>query len=158
MMKLFKKQRPAENKDAEDAIDLLFVYGTLMQGLENAYFLKSPERVEYLGTARVAGRLYDVGEFPALIAEESSQVDSWVTGELYRMHDPESLLATLDVVEGVNDRYPERSLFVRRCIEAKYGEQRLRVWAYVYNQPVAALPQIPDGDYRNHLQQQAAVE
>lgn len=66
----WKRLHHEHNPDIEmvsEKSDLLFVYGTLMRGFENAAFLASPERATYLGDGWMTGFLYDVGEFPAFI-------------------------------------------------------------------------------------------
>lgn len=80
---------------------------------------------------------------------------SRVSGEVYRLIEPESVLATLDVIEGVNHQYPERSLFRRECRPGFVQDREQWMWVYVYNQPVDGLPRIVSGDYRGHRRPQA---
>lgn len=145
----FRKKPNLPEESIEDC-NLLFVYGTLMRGFENAKFLQAPEKARFLGRGKARGLLYDVGEFPAFIPVEAggTENEAWVYGEIYRAEDPESLLGTLDVIEGVNHFYPERSLFVRKKLPAMIDKEEQTVWIYVYNQPVQGLPVIPHGDYR----------
>lgn len=149
------KSKEALQPDARDASDLLFVYGTLMQGFENAPFLQDPARARYLGNGSMQGVLYDVGAFPAFLPEQkhADNAPGWVHGEIYQIEDPEIVLATLDVIEGVNDRYPERSLFVRKCLPVRLGDHEKLAWVYVYNQPVDELLRIQTGDYREYVKQ-----
>lgn len=70
----------------------LFVYGTLRSGGPAAHVLAGCELV---GTAEVAGTLYDLGEYPALMLYGSTPV----AGEVWRC--PVGLLARLDEYEGV---------------------------------------------------------
>jgi len=51
----------------------------------------------FLGSARVAGRLYDLGRYPGAVP--SLEPDCWVDGEVWQLHDPR-LLPLLDEYEG----------------------------------------------------------
>ena len=134
-----------------EVTDLLFVYGTLMRGFGREHFLESPQKSRYLGEGRVQGLLYDVGEFPALVPlPQDSGEEAWVTGEVFFLEQPDSVLNTLDIIEGVNHHYPERGLFRRETWPVEFqGETRL-MWLYVYNQPVDDLRRITSGDYRTY--------
>jgi gamma-glutamylcyclotransferase (GGCT)/AIG2-like uncharacterized protein YtfP len=89
----------------------------------------------FLGAGSVAGRLLDLGRYPALIAGAGR-----VTGELYRLDDPE-LLPVLDREEGYNFR---RSMTTVTLASGR----RLRAWVYRYRGPRERAVPIPHGDYR----------
>lgn len=72
----------------------VFVYGTLRRGEANDITRLRPPPV-FLGSARVAGTLYDLGPYPGLIL---GGVD-WVQGEVYAIT-PE-LERQLDLIEEV---------------------------------------------------------
>ena len=89
----------------------------------------------YVGDARIAGRLLDLGRYPGLIDGRGS-----VRGELYRIDDPE-LLPVLDREEGYNfDR--------RRSDVALANGRRARAWVFWYRGPQQRGMLIPDGDFR----------
>jgi len=89
----------------------------------------------FLAEGSVAGRLLDLGRYPALVAGAGR-----VKGELYRLDDPE-LLPVLDREEGYN--------FARSiAIVALAGGRRLRAWVYRYRGPRERTVPIPHGDYR----------
>ncbi len=141
-----------EAGENDETVDLLFVYGTLMRGGVNERFLASPERARFVEEARVRGQLYDIGEFPALVTDVGPEAEeSWVYGEIYALEDADILLKTLDVIEGVNEAYPERSLFRRERLKAFSASGEKMVWAYIYNQPLHHFPRIPSGNYREYL-------
>jgi gamma-glutamylcyclotransferase (GGCT)/AIG2-like uncharacterized protein YtfP len=75
----------------------LFVYGTLRRGSKNKFARMLGDRAQFVGTARVAGLLYDFGRYPG--AGPSNQPDQWIHGEVHRVEDPE-LLRLLDEYEG----------------------------------------------------------
>ena len=55
------------------------------------------DRGQFLGSGRVAGRLYDLGEYPGAVP--SDQADCWVEGEIWQLDDSQ-LLPLLDDYEG----------------------------------------------------------
>lgn len=92
-------------------------------------------RTTFLAEGSVAGRLLDLGRYPALVAGAGR-----VKGEVYRLDDPE-LLPVLDREEGYN--------FARSItIVSLAGGRRLRAWVYRYRGPRERAVPIPHGDYR----------
>jgi gamma-glutamylcyclotransferase (GGCT)/AIG2-like uncharacterized protein YtfP len=98
----------------------LFVYGTLRRGAAMHALLEPG--AEWVGPARLRGRLYQLGAFPGLAEGRRGE---WVQGELYRLAgaDAEALLAALD-------RYEGRAF--RRVVREAEGADGTRVPAYVY--------------------------
>jgi gamma-glutamylcyclotransferase (GGCT)/AIG2-like uncharacterized protein YtfP len=129
--------------------NLLFVYGTLMQGMGNPFSEQLSTASDFLCPATVQGRLYDVrGEYPCAVA--SLDPKELIYGELYRLNDPTTLFQTLDPYE---DCYPEdahRSLYIRRVTSvATREEQNLNAWIYFWNSLLDELIRIPSGNYRS---------
>lgn len=79
----------------------LFVYGTLRSGGGAAGLLRDGRPV---GTGTVAGTLYDLGRYPALVLDGRGPVE----GEVWRC--PPDALARLDEYEGVADGLYSRVL------------------------------------------------
>lgn len=77
-------------------LDLLFVYGTLRSGFENAYARLLRSEADLLGPATVPGSIFRVKHYPAY--KDAPQGE--VRGELYRLHNPEMTLRVLDEYEG----------------------------------------------------------
>ncbi|MDZ7363752.1 MAG: gamma-glutamylcyclotransferase [candidate division KSB1 bacterium] len=146
--------------DSLESHNLLFVYGSLMRGMERGHFL-SEQKAKFLSTAAVAGALYALGDFPGLvldIADEyrsaptsqaaeqpSSQPHSerrLIHGELFEIFDPLTFFETLDVIEGYWPDHTERSLFVRKLIPVQTGQGEIRAWAYILNLPVNGLSKL----------------
>jgi gamma-glutamylcyclotransferase (GGCT)/AIG2-like uncharacterized protein YtfP len=89
----------------------------------------------FVGAGSVRGRLLDLGRYPGLVEGAGR-----VSGEVYRLHDPE-LLPVLDREEGYNfDR--------RRAIVMLADGRRARAWLYRYRGPRTRATPIPDGNYR----------
>jgi gamma-glutamylcyclotransferase (GGCT)/AIG2-like uncharacterized protein YtfP len=98
--------------------DHLFVYGTLRKGSNNKFARLLAEQSQFVATARVSGRLYDLGRYPGARPANDS-----VAGEVF--HIDESLLVVLDDYEG-----PE---FERAIVSAQMDDGRaLDCWIYWY--------------------------
>ncbi|MBF0226054.1 MAG: gamma-glutamylcyclotransferase [Desulfobacterales bacterium] len=122
---------------------LIFVYGTLLKGMERAYMLKQSK---FKGPAIAKGNLYDLGDYPGIKDGENI-----IIGELYEIND--ETLSKLDVVEDYNEDDINSSLFVRKKINAcEFSEGRMvEVFAYYYNHEVDDRKFIAHGDYRRYL-------
>jgi gamma-glutamylcyclotransferase (GGCT)/AIG2-like uncharacterized protein YtfP len=116
-----------------EAVELLFTYGTLMQGYALHHVLGP--RSAFLGLGRVSGILLDLGPYPGLIAGRGT-----VRGELYRLAGRE-LLPVLDREEGYNF---QRS----RTLVTRDGGGTSRAWVYRYRGARTRAVRIRDGDYR----------
>lgn len=86
-------------------------------------------RATYRGLAKVAGKLYDLGRFPAAIAEPNA----WVHGDVYDLD--AATLAELDVYENVES--PQPSYFARELctVELLTGEP-VTAWVYWFHGPL----------------------
>lgn len=129
----------------------LFVYGSLLStvGLP-AHELLHPG-TSFVATGSVAGRLYDTGDYPALVPAGSAH--ERVHGELYALDrgDPETLLARLDRFEGYIPEEPSASLFLRIRTEVALDTGECTpAWTYLYNRPAQGFSRIPSGDYAAH--------
>ncbi|NUO78710.1 gamma-glutamylcyclotransferase [candidate division KSB1 bacterium] len=127
--------------------NLLFVYGSLMQGMERAGFMSNPYKAVFVSTGVAHGTLYDFGAFPVM---KESNNGSLVHGEVYELFDPQTFFDTLDLIEGYWPAQPERSLYVRKLIMVTTPEGEKSAWAYVLNQQFADLRKIPSGDFRQY--------
>jgi gamma-glutamylcyclotransferase (GGCT)/AIG2-like uncharacterized protein YtfP len=126
----------------------LFVYGTLMRGFDSLPDWQSRFKARHLGSATIAGRLYDLGEYPgALLPAESDS--SKIVGELYELHDPESAVAALDAYEEFFPLQPDKSLFLRTLIAATLSDGRIvNAWVYLYSRSVDESQRIRSGAYK----------
>ncbi|QIG80014.1 gamma-glutamylcyclotransferase family protein [Stakelama tenebrarum] len=109
-------------------MERFFFYGTLQRGGGNWRALGIARRARFLGTDRVAGRLFDLGPYPAALLGPPGTI----RGELFEAVDP-GLIADLDALEGYDPRHPERSEYLRRRVTTRNGTA---CWAYHYR----ALP------------------
>ena len=74
--------------------DLLFVYGSLMGGIQSpiATYLKS--KSTFLGEGHVFGKLYDIGKYPGLIND--ARVKSKVIGHVFQFVRSDYIYAKCD--------------------------------------------------------------
>lgn len=136
-------------------IDKLIAYGTLMRGFGLTRELGVDDVLQYLGRGRFAGRLYDLGPYPAAIEDPSGRYTVW--GDVFHLLEPERTLRILDEFEGYDPAVSLSNTY-RRCpvdVRLEDGFQ-VRAWAYLYacpdrlmNDPGVVL--IPSGDYRQYV-------
>ena len=125
---------------------LLFVYGTLRRGGSNDIARIAPA-ARFAGMARIRGRLYDLGAYPALLPDAGA---GWVAGELYTI--PDAAWPALDALEEpVTPQRPDGEYFkITATVEDADGAPR-QVWIYTANPAVLRLDrEIGSGDWMAH--------
>jgi gamma-glutamylcyclotransferase (GGCT)/AIG2-like uncharacterized protein YtfP len=118
----------------------VFVYGTLRPGEQGFVDLDLAGSVDVLGPARVAGVLYDLGDYPGVILGGNGPIH----GELLGPRD-EAVLERLDSYELYDPADPAGSEYLR--VEATTLEDGLSIWIYIYNFPLEDACPIPGGDW-----------
>jgi gamma-glutamylcyclotransferase (GGCT)/AIG2-like uncharacterized protein YtfP len=116
----------------------IFVYGTLLKGLERNSALDSSK---YLGPAIIKARLFDLGSYPGI-----AEGDNDVVGEIYEVD--EQTLNNLDAIEGYRESAPESSLYLRKPIAARMLSNGSEVCAETYFYSSANEKTIGGMDYR----------
>ena len=116
----------------------LFVYGTLRRGFSNKFARLLQTQAQWIGDARMPGRLYQFGPYPGAVISNTS--GDWVHGELYNLEDPDQLLSQLDEYEG--DDY-ERAIAE---VQTNAGDH-IQAWVYVYRGKLEGI-HIPSGEWR----------
>ena len=128
--------------------DLVFFYGTLMSGFERAGRARVEDRLTLEGRGSIGATLFDLGIYPAAIPS----TDGRVWGEVHRMREPETVLATLDEIEGFRPGEPDASLYTRVETPVTLVDGRVETaWVYFYNAPLGRAQRIESGDYLEHL-------
>ena len=128
----------------------LFCYGTLLRDAAPASVAALCRRLPRLAAATVSGRLYDLGNYPALVLGDADE-QSVVRGEIVAVQSASDWLR-LDAYEGVDSAHPERSLYnrVRTTATTESGE-KVECWIYVYNRELKHAVLIDSGCWRTHL-------
>lgn len=152
---------------SERPLALLFVYGTLWthSGYRKANRL-ARRCLRDLGPASIAGRLYDMGRFPAAVpARDPSER---IRGRLCALIDMTACLPRLDAYEECDPDHPALGLYRRECVESRLEQTRYRhsnarvcidipygepqqCWVYFFNGRLTGRPRIRHGDYRRWL-------
>ena len=122
--------RPAEH---------LVFYGTLMSAFDTLDELGVREQLRLVGACTLAGRLYDMGEWPSLALGGGI-----VHGELFEVLDA-GVFGTLDPFEECYPADPVRSRYRREIVAVL--EPVVRAWVYVANEPVPPSGLIPSGSW-----------
>lgn len=128
--------------------DLVFFYGTLMSGFHRPGRTRLDRVLTPVGRGWIQAALFDLGIYPAAIPASDTRV--W--GEIHRMLDIESVLSTLDEIEGFSIAEPDKSLYIREAIPVTFEDGQVGIaWVYFYNAPLGRAERIQSGDYLEHL-------
>jgi len=143
----------AQGGDGCHVLADVFAYGTLMRdelrhGCAEALGLHS------VTPAETFGRLYDLGEYPALSLGSPAAA---VKGELLRFKEIERALTGLDAIEDARSGCAPGGLYRRTIITATgQADQPVSAWAYVMETAqVADVPMIKAGDWRHSASSRA---
>jgi len=124
----------------------LFVYGSLRSGFKSQMYEYISRYFTYAGEARVRGKLFDMGSYPAGVP---SRDNSFITGELYKLNreaDFSWVFGQLDDYEGVNVEADEMQLYRREIAEVFINNSVTHAWIYWYNGDVSGKLLIASGD------------
>ena len=128
----------------------LFVYGTLRRAIAAGPYPELNRHARYLGTASVAGRLYDLGRYPGLVPSDDPA--DRVYGEIFRLRRAAHVLALLDDYEGCSARFAIPHEYLRASLGATLASgAEQSAWVYLLNQQPAAATRVPGGDYLTYL-------
>jgi len=128
--------------------DLVFFYGTLMSGFKRPGRSQLDRVLEPMGRGSIGAALFDLGIYPAAVPAHDTRV--W--GEVYQMLDTDSVLNSLDEIEGYRIGEPESSLYNRMETSVTFEDGHVaKAWVYFYNAPLGQAQRIESGDYLEHL-------
>jgi gamma-glutamylcyclotransferase (GGCT)/AIG2-like uncharacterized protein YtfP len=131
----------------------LFVYGTLRSEFNNPAYEHISSNFILMGPAKVKGRVYDLGEYPAAIP---SNEETFIVGELYGLKkekDFEVAIHPLDEYEGLYPGEAETALYRRELTTVYFNHQSTMAWIYWYNHIVSGKQLIASGDVLQYIQQ-----
>jgi gamma-glutamylcyclotransferase (GGCT)/AIG2-like uncharacterized protein YtfP len=124
----------------------LFVYGTLRRNAGHEMFQWLARGSEFVGEATFQGKLYIIRDYPGVVP--SHVASDVVHGEMYRLRDPDSLLARLDRYEGCGPSSPEPAQYNRETREVRLlGRETIAAWIYLYARTVEDLELVRSGDF-----------
>lgn len=129
----------------------LFVYGSLRSGFHSPVYEYISRFFKFIGEAKVEGKLFDMGSYPAGIATNDS---SFIIGELYQAkneHEFSWAIGQLDDYEGVTVEADEVQLYRREITDVHLNNQVTQAWIYWYNGDVSGRTVIASGDMLEYL-------
>ena len=128
------------------AVFQLFVYGSLRSGFHNPMYEYISRFFTVVGKAKVKGKLFDLGEYPAAIPADE---DVFIIGELYVAKNQQEFswaIGQLDDYEGLDVEEGETPLYERKVTEVHINDKVTHAWVYWYNGDVSGKPVIASGD------------
>ena len=129
----------------------LFVYGSLRKGFQSPVYEYISQFFTFAGSAKVKGKLFDLGNYPAGIPVDES---TFIIGELYTAKNQREFswaIAQLDDYEGLNAEPGETSLYIRKISPVYTNDAVVDAWVYWYNGDVSGKPVIESGDVLEYL-------
>ena len=138
-----------------DAIQLLFVYGSLRSGFHGPAFQYITPYFKHVADGKVKGKLYDLGDYPAALPATD---DSFIIGELYQANSPDEFnwaISQLDDYEGVHPEEGELQLYERAVSTVYTNEGEFPAWIYWYKCDVTDKPVVESGDVLEYIKQKA---
>jgi gamma-glutamylcyclotransferase (GGCT)/AIG2-like uncharacterized protein YtfP len=125
----------------------LFVYGTLVRRSRHPMARFLAERAVHVATAKVHGRLYDLGRYPGML--QAATARDWVHGDLYDLGEGTTTLAELDAYELAESPLPAR--FERGTAAVTLGDgTRVEAWVWWYRGDVDESQCIVSGRYETN--------
>lgn len=129
----------------------LFVYGSLRSGFHSPVYEYISRFFTFAGEAKVKGKLFDLGEYPAATPAEG---DVFIIGELYIAKNQQEFswaIGQLDDYEGLDVEEGEVPLYERKVTEVYINDKVTHAWVYWYNGDVSDKPVIASGDMLEYL-------
>jgi len=128
--------------------NFLFVYGTLKRRSRHPMARRLAQAARYVGSGKLAGRLYDLGRFPGL--KEPRTPDDWAEGDVYDLGaSSEQTLREMDAYE--NAESPPPTPYERALATVRFNDgSDLIVWVYWYRGPVLEEQFIASGSYEEN--------
>jgi gamma-glutamylcyclotransferase (GGCT)/AIG2-like uncharacterized protein YtfP len=130
----------------------LFVYGSLRSGFHSPAYEYISRYFNLFGKAKVRGRLYDTGDYPAA---EPAQDDAFIHGELYLVKNETEFswaIAQLDDYEGIVAEEGEPLLYRREIADVFINDAIVPAWIYWYSGDLHGKMLIPSGDILEYLE------
>lgn len=128
----------------------LFVYGSLLSGFKSHAYEYIRKYFKLLGEATIKGTMYDMGEFPVVVSQDTGRV---IKGELYEINNPNEFsfaMAQLDDYEGLYPEEGEEVFYEREAADVNFNGETVTAWVYWYNRDVADKRIVESGDMREY--------
>jgi gamma-glutamylcyclotransferase (GGCT)/AIG2-like uncharacterized protein YtfP len=129
----------------------LFVYGSLRSGFRSTAYEYISRYFVFVGDARVRGKLFDLGSYPAGIKTNDN---TFIVGELYNIKSENEFawaIGQLDDYEGVTVEPDEVQLYRREITEVHINNTITHAWIYWYNGDTSGKKLIESGDMIEYM-------
>ena len=129
----------------------LFVYGSLRSGFRSPAYEYISRYFVFAGDARVRGKLFDLGSYPAGIKTNDN---TFIVGELYNIKSENEFawaIGQLDDYEGVTVEPDEVQLYRREITEVHINNTITHAWIYWYNGDTSGKKLIESGDMIEYM-------
>lgn len=129
----------------------LFVYGSLRSGFRSPAYEYISRYFTLVGNARVRGKLFDLGIYPAGI---NTNDNTFIVGELYTIKNENEFawaIGQLDDYEGVTVEPDEVQEYRREITEVHFNNSITHAWIYWYNGDVSGKKLIQSGDMIEYM-------
>jgi len=129
----------------------VFAYGSLRSGFHSDAYEYISRYFNFFGQAKVKGKLFDLGEYPAAIPVPE---EAFIYGELYLVKNESEFswaIAQLDDYEGVLAEPHEQPLYRREIADIFINDAIVPAWIYWYNGDINGKPEINSGDMLDYL-------
>ena len=129
----------------------LFVYGSLRSGFRSPAYEYISRYFVFVGDARVRGKLFDLGSYPAGIKTNDN---TFIVGELYNIKSENEFawaIGQLDDYEGVTVEPDEVQLYKREITEVNINNTITHAWIYWYNGDTSGKKLIESGDMIEYM-------
>jgi len=124
--------------------DHFFFYGTLIPEYAPDHLREILAGFHFIGEGWLRGTLYDFGNYPGAVFDDSSQTK--VFGRVYQASCDDLLLAELDRYEGYDQLSPEAGEYIRRRRNVTLANGSVvECWTYDYNWSTAGFLTIASG-------------
>ncbi len=123
----------------------LFVYGTLRRRSRHPMARRLAESARHVGTAKIAGRLYNLGRYPGLL--EPRIGSDWVNGDVYDLGEQAAqVLAEMDAYESAESPVP--AFFERQLASVVHADGHAApAWVYWFRGEVNEEQRIASGSF-----------
>jgi gamma-glutamylcyclotransferase (GGCT)/AIG2-like uncharacterized protein YtfP len=122
------------------------VYGSLRKGFNSDAYNYISKYFSFVANAKVKGKLYDLGDYPAAIPTNEN---IFIVGELYCLKNENEYswaMEQLDDYEGIHVEEGERPLYRREPATIILENKNVVAWIYWYNDDILGMPLITSGD------------
>ena len=129
----------------------LFVYGSLRSGFQSPAYEYISRYFSLVGNARVRGKLFDLGTYPAGIKTNDN---TFIVGELYNIKNENEFawaIGQLDDYEGVTVEPDEVQEYRREITEVHFNNSITHAWIYWYHGDVSGKTLIQSGDMIEYM-------